>query len=174
MEFQPFPKIPRLVRDVVITEKIDGTNASVWVDLEGQQPVILAGSRTRFITTEQDNFGFARWVEENKEELLKLGHGVHAGEWWGQGIQRGYGLKNKVFSLFNTSIWGDDNVRPRCCSVVPVLYIGPFSTQATEEALSQLNKFGSSASPGYNKPEGIVIYHTAAKLYFKQTIEKDE
>ena len=26
MEFTPFPKMPRLMRDIVVTEKIDGTN----------------------------------------------------------------------------------------------------------------------------------------------------
>lgn len=32
VEFRSFPKIPRWARDIVITEKIDGTNTSVWVD----------------------------------------------------------------------------------------------------------------------------------------------
>jgi hypothetical protein len=33
---------------------------------------------------------------------------------------------------------------------------------------------GSYAAPGYMKPEGIVVYHTAAKQMFKVTIENDE
>ena len=32
MEFQKFPSIPRFSRDIVITEKIDGTNAAVYVE----------------------------------------------------------------------------------------------------------------------------------------------
>jgi hypothetical protein len=32
MEFEAFPKIPRLKRDMVITEKIDGTNACVLIE----------------------------------------------------------------------------------------------------------------------------------------------
>ncbi len=64
---------------------------------------MFIGSRTRWITAQDDNHGFARWVEGNKQELLKLGAGRHFGEWWGSGIQRGYGLQKgeKRFSLFN-------------------------------------------------------------------------
>ena len=31
IEFTKFPKIPRLNRDMIITEKIDGTNAQIYV-----------------------------------------------------------------------------------------------------------------------------------------------
>lgn len=30
-EFKPFPKMPRLSRECIITEKIDGTNASILI-----------------------------------------------------------------------------------------------------------------------------------------------
>ena len=40
-EFVPFPKIARLHREVVISEKIDGTNASVTV-LEDAEPKGIA------------------------------------------------------------------------------------------------------------------------------------
>jgi hypothetical protein len=103
-EFQEFPKMPRRSRDVVITEKIDGTNACVFIGEDGE---FLAGSRTRWITPEDDNFGFSRWAHENKDDLLTLGPGRHFGEWWGSGIQRKYGLTEKRFSLFNTSRWVD-------------------------------------------------------------------
>src|SRR4051812_31897860 len=102
--FEPFAKIARLSRDVIVTEKIDGTNAQIFIDDMGS--VIKAASRTQWITVENDNHGFARWVDENKAELMKLGPGRHYGEWWGAGIQRRYGLKEKRFSLFNVSRWG--------------------------------------------------------------------
>ena len=76
MEFKSFPKIPRLSKDCVISEKIDGTNGSVWIGEDGD---IRAGSRNQFITPEKDNFGFALWVKQNAEELKKLGPGVHFG-----------------------------------------------------------------------------------------------
>ena len=77
MEFKPFPKIPRLSRNCLVQEKIDGTNASIYIDESGS--TIQAGSRTRWITPEDDNYGFARWVEENKSELFKLGPAHHFG-----------------------------------------------------------------------------------------------
>ncbi len=106
---------------------------------------------------------------------MKLGAGHHFGEWWGSGIQRGYGLLNgeKRFSLFNTKKWLNNPDLPKCCSVVPVLYEGMFEESAIQNALIKLQEFGSVASPSFMKPEGIVIWHKAAQLYFKKTIEKD-
>ena len=91
-EFEKFDKIARLSRNCIITEKIDGTNAQVFIGENGE---FLTGSRNRWITPEDDNAGFARWALENKEKLLQLGPGRHFGEWWGSGIQRRYGLDRK-------------------------------------------------------------------------------
>jgi hypothetical protein len=169
-EFIPFPKISRLSRDIIITEKIDGTNAQIYIADDG---TVFAGSRTRWITPQQDNYGFARWVEANKEQLAKeLGFGRHYGEWWGQGIQRGYGLKEKRFSLFNVTRWKD--VPLALCGVVPTLYEGPFTTNPIEGVLDRLRVEGSIASPGYMNPEGIVIFHTASSVCFKKTLVGDE
>lgn len=170
-DFVEFAKIPRLSRECVVTEKIDGTNGCIYIGDDGE---FLVGSRTRWITPEADNYGFARWAYANKDELMKLGPGRHFGEWWGQGIQRGYDLKEKRFSLFNVSRWGDDAVRPACRHVVPTLYCGLFSTDDIEWVLDDLGFSGSAASPGFMRPEGVVIYHVAGNLYFKKTIEKDE
>lgn len=167
--FEAFPKIPRLYRECVITEKIDGSNASILVSEAGE---IKAASRTRWITPQDDNFGFARWVEANGEDLKKLGPGHHFGEWWGLGIQRGYGLKEKRFSLFNSARWNQDNI-PSCCHVVPIIFQGAFTTLNVEQALEML-KGSSGAAPGYDKPEGIVIWHEAARQMFKVTLEGDE
>lgn len=171
-EFKAFDKIPRLRRDVVVTEKIDGTNALVWISDDGTE--IKAGSRSRWITPEQDNMGFAKWVATNRDELLKLGPGYHYGEWWGAGIQRRYGLTEKRFSLFNTARWGDDMVRPACCSVVPVLAVGKMSDAILEQALGTLREHGSIAAPGFMQPEGVVVYHTASGQLFKVLLENDE
>lgn len=170
-DFLEFQKIPRYSREMIVTEKIDGTNAQVLVSEDG---TVLAGSRSRFITPENDNFGFAAWVRDHADELRGLGPGRHFGEWWGSGIQRGYGLKEKRFSLFNVSRWENPNVRPACCGCVPVLYQGPFGDFGVNLALDSLRTDGSRAAPGFMKPEGIVIFHIAGNLMFKKTIEKDE
>ena len=172
-EFKPFDKVARWSRPVVVTEKIDGTNGVIWISDGGT--AILAGSRNQWLLPNQkDNFGFARWVAENQVELFKLGPGYHYGEWWGSGIQRGYGLKNgeKRFSLFNTARWGKE--RPACCSVVPELFSGPIDNTQIESLLSHLEMYGSRAAPGFMRPEGIVIFHEASRTLFKKTIKGDE
>jgi len=174
MEFVAFPKIARLSREVVITEKIDGTNGVICIGEDGGFHV---GSRTRWLNAETgDNDGFLLWALTHKDELMRLGPGTHFGEWWGSGIQRGYGLVKgeKRFSLFNVHRWSDDSVRPACCSVVPVLHRGVFDSTDAMNALHILKRDGSKAAPGFMRPEGIVIFHTAGGYMFKKTIEKDE
>lgn len=173
--FQTFGKIPRLSREMVITEKIDGTNAQILITVDGK---IYAGSRSRWLVEDGvlkcDNFGFGAWVLQNEEELISgLGIGRHYGEWWGCGIQRGYGLKGKRFSLFNSTRWENEFVRPKICSVVPVLYRGAFDTVVIDKTLEYLKETGSIASPGFMRPEGIVVFHVAAGVFFKKTLDGD-
>lgn len=174
MEFTPFPKIPRLSRDVIVTEKIDGTNASIFISDEGD---FLTGSRKQWITPEDDHFGFSRWAHEHKDELLKLGPGHHFGEWWGSGIQRGYGLPKgeKRFSLFNVSRWSTDTL-PGCVSLVPVLWTDNFNflNDFLCAILQDLRLNGSKAAPGFMQPEGVIVFHTAGNYAFKKTLEKDQ
>lgn len=206
-DFIPFDKLARLSRDITITEKLDGTNASIaifsanethpkqickWTSYAHGELQMVAGSRTRWITPADDNFGFAAWVYDNLEELSDLGPGRHFGEWWGQGIQRKYGLDHRRFSLFNTGRWArhdeelvpipqaDPRAEPKfkqrppaCCDVVPTLYTGPFCTNSIDSVLHHLASIGSAAAPGFTNPEGIVVYHTAAGVSFKKTIDHD-
>jgi hypothetical protein len=183
-EFMEFDKIARLSRECVITEKLDGTNAQVHVFESG---VVMAGSRNRYITPMDDNFGFAAWVEAHYDELRTgLGPGRHFGEWWGAGIQRRYGLAEKRFSLFNTARWVDlrtdaslvltekQTQAPSCCYVVPVLYRGTFTTAVVDHCIATLRMAGSAAAPGFMDPEGVVVWHDAARQLFKKTLHKDE
>ena len=189
-EFVEFRKIPRLSRECIITEKIDGTNAQVFITEDGD---IFTGSRDRWITPQSDNYGFARWVEGNKADILKLGPGRHFGEWWGNGIQRNYGLKEKRWSLFNVRRWCRYNEPPltyaqenqtlpekrqeqlpECIGLVPVLLKrDTFETSSVEFVLNELRDFGSSAAPGFMDPEGVVVYHSASGFAFKKTIKDD-
>jgi len=169
--FVPFKKIARLSRGCVVMEKLDGTNGVISITPEGN---FLVGSRTRWITPEDDNYGFAKWARANRGELMRLGEGAHYGEWWGQGIQRNYGLTEKRFSLFNTARWSDDSLRPKCCHVVPVISSGVFDTGMVNDCADILRKSGSRAAPGFMKPEGVVVFHSASNIYFKKTLDKDE
>lgn len=201
-EFKAWPKTPRLFRDITITEKIDGTNAAVQIhklegevygdklmvaEVEQEDGVygVWAQSRKRLITPQDDNAGFARWVSNQAHHLVPaLGPGTHYGEWWGQGIQRNYGMNHKRFSLFNTSKWNDlfylaedhhwAHLRVAGIDVVPVMYEGPFSETAVKLALADLRMNGSIANPDYDNPEGVIVYHHAANSVFKVLLENDE
>ena len=197
----------RLSRQALITEKIDGTNAQIviskhedgeitkpmpldwWTDEDGTRWEMRAGSRKRWITQDDDNFGFAGWVYGNRKELRKLGQGRHFGEWWGQGIQRKYDMDEKAFSLFNAYRWAEHDhalfewatgdpskfnsqeSAPSCCRVVPLLSIEDFSTIEVDRAMNKLRTDGSHAAPGFMAPEGVVVYHLAGGVGFKKTFD---
>lgn len=175
IHFEPWPKIARLNREVTVTEKIDGTNGAILVtdDLE-----VHAQSRKRLISPAADNFGFARWVEDNSETLASLlGPGRHFGEWWGHGIQRGYGLAkgDRRFSLFNTRRYAElDALEVPGLGVVPVLYQGPWRYDVVADYNDMLEGLGSEAAPGFMDPEGVILYHSAADMMFKVTIKGDD
>lgn len=216
LAFEAFPKIPRKLGDVMITEKIDGTNAQVifarngdLTDMQasvraeqfhttvlrggvGEDDVyVLAGSRNRYIQPGNDNFTFARYVLENAAALYEvLGLGKHYGEWYGQGIQRRYGLEEKRFALFNAYRWKDfgnpeeghtNEVFTTSpvnyqgvpgLSVVPVLHVGSFEEtpmSKIEEIYDGLQANGSQAVPGWAEPEGIVVRFSFADKLIKLT-----
>lgn len=187
-DFQEFPKMTRFSREVIVTEKIDGTNGQIFIPEPGDtlyKEKIYAGSRTKWVRLGDDNYGFASWVYKNQDQLVAtLGPGRHFGEWWGSGIQRGYGLikGNKRFSLFNVSRWTDKGEPGKeqvpmyiGLFVIPILgtNIG-FNPYTIDAILNELRAHGSVAAPGFMKPEGIVAWHVAGNIGFKKTILKDE
>lgn len=201
VEFKEWPKTPRLFREIVVTEKLDGTNAAVQIvpvaevdrvtKEDGEviaffdpQPIavvdgfaVYAQSRNRLIfpgkTT--DNYGFAGWVENNAASLVEdLGEGIHYGEWWGQGVARKYDAKVKTFSLFNVARYADATFTTPNLDLVPVLYEGENNTAAIEAALTLLGAGGSVASPGFMNPEGVIVFHSASRQVFKVTLDSND
>lgn len=164
-EFKAWPKIPRGTDfTVTITEKYDGTNACVLVN---DGVVIGAQSRTRIITPENDNYGFAAWVEANKDELAKLGDGYHYGEWYGEGIQKNPHQKvGKHFALFNT--FRDAALLPKCVEVVRLLHVGRYSPEKVEACLEELKTHAELC--GY-VAEGLVVYFHSTRTYEKHTFK---
>lgn len=169
MEFKAWPKITRVEnrRTPVFTEKLDGTNACIAINEDGTLSHVQ--SRNRIISPSNDNFGFAKWVQENEQELLKLGHGYHFGEWWGKDVRRGgYGLKETRFSLFDARRWGEHNPNtPACCHVVPLI-----PAETWEDAKAYLIENGSIAAPGFMNPEGAIMFDPDTKTNFKIIIDK--
>jgi hypothetical protein len=207
--YPKFRPIPRLHRRVIATEKINGTNGLIDIveaDGAAQDPnipkrlvfangtayAVRAGSRNRWLSPENDNFGFAAWVWANAEGLVALGVGKHYGEWFGSGIQTGYGLSEKRFALFNVDRWYDvrdpeiddrytetfpkAKPAPPEVTVVPVISVfdGQYLNAAVDDALHTLESEGSLIAPGFMDPEGIILFHVAAGSYFKVTIKGDE
>lgn len=198
MEFQKWPSIPRLSKErMVITEKLDGTNACIviepWridadvdhklvntISVNGDLYFFAAQSRSRFITPENDNYGFAKWAYNNAEKLTEiLGPGRHYGEWWGHGVQRGYNMPTKRFSLFNAPRWVDvmSHLLPRTevkeLFIVPLLYAGPVDWSMPDELLSVL-RTGSWAAPTFKNPEGMIVYLREANASYKILLENND
>lgn len=195
MEFTDFGKIPRLNREWVVSEKIDGTNAAVIIEEGPDGYVVGAQSRNRLITPDDDNFGFAQWVEDNATLLADtLGEGVHFGEWAGPGIQKNpHELDERKFFLFIPArymgIISDEAWR---AGVVVVPTFGLAVNLGTlykgvEDVLEMLRDTGSFAhyvshpdsdfvgEPyGRGKAEGVVVYSTAARQAFKVTTKDDD
>lgn len=172
MEFVEYGKTNRLFRPVVITEKIDGSNCVIGIDTEDN--IVQAGSRTKWLG-DADHFGFRSWVMENRESLISdLGPGLHRGEWFGQKMQRKYGMDHREFALFNTEKWGNKEFKTPNLRSVPILYEGVFDFEAIDWCLERLTVLGSVASPGFMKPEGICIFHSQANMVFKVLLENDQ
>jgi hypothetical protein len=194
LEFEPFPKIGRLNAAMTVTEKIDGTNAQINFDAEGN---MLVGSRKRVIFPEgtffapahdadpgelrpvkgSDNFGFAKWAYTHQEKLFDfLGEGRHYGEWAGKGIQRGYGMDHKSFFLFNTARFGPGrqdipaDLLDINLDTVPVIYEGDHDADKLDDIMVHLLNEGSDLM-GWPKPEGIIVYMHGIQKYHKMTFE---
>ncbi|MDQ5861146.1 MAG: hypothetical protein M3536_02645, partial [Actinomycetota bacterium] len=161
-----------------IIESDDQNDPNIIAHIERADGIygVYAQSRSRLITPGKstDNYGFAGWVQSNATELVELlGLGLHYGEWWGNGIQRKYGMAEKWFSLFNTARYAELEADINL-AVVPVLYAGPNDTAAIQAALTMLGAGGSVAAPGFMNPEGICIYHAASRQVSKVTLDKDD
>ena len=195
LEFQAWPKTKRHEKplQITVTEKIDGTNAQIHIvqvpqNLLFDLPVIthtmpdenylctaiMAGSRTRYITPQNDNAGFAKWVDANAFELLQLGEGRHFGEWYGNGIQRNYGMGKKMFALFNTTRWAYTELPKDVCTV-PVLYEGDYVDHKHLLGLWETLRDGGSmatCAEGFAKPEGLVVWFHDFGTYLKMPMDK--
>ncbi len=195
MDFVKYPKTARLNSPFDITEKIDGTNAAVLIrtvdlsfdewdpyvgdmfNLDGQTYQVAAQSRTRVITPNDDNYGFAAWVSGNAESLVKdLGPGTHFGEWWGSKIQRAYGMTNgeRYFSLFDNKRyspeieWGaTEGLR-----LAPLMVMeDEFEFEYLEDSIQYLRDNGSTLN-GFDRPEGVVLHFHHNGTRFKYILDK--
>jgi hypothetical protein len=173
-DFKAFHKILHINKMYMsITQKIHGSNAQINIT---KQPYDLwrvqAGSRTRWLSPDDDNYGFCKWVMANQQELIeKLGEGRHYGEWAGPGINTGEGLSEKNFIIFNYRRFQDKEL-PQNVLRVPVLYTGRISLEKINEVMAELKETGSRLVPGYMKPEGIVVEFDGT--FYKNVFDDEE
>ena len=168
VEFKAWSKITRdNPLEVTITEKMDGTNACIIIE---KNEIVGVQSRKRLITVKYDNYGFAKWVDDNKEDLLSLGNGYHYGEWVGEGIHKNpHKLEGKHFYLFNSYRWNKEGSGlPSCCDVVRILFVGELTSNVIPKLLEALKDEGEKLG---TTPEGIIAYHHALRGYTKHTIK---
>ena len=85
-----------------------------------------------------------------------------------------FGKEPKIIDNPNPTLIKSQDILPACCGLVPVLYEGAFNHENIHNTLKDLELNGSSASPGFMNPEGIIIFHTASRYLFKKTIKNDE
>lgn len=187
--FEAWPKtkhIDKALGSVVVTEKIDGTNACIVFEPDG---TMYVQSRNRIITPFADNQGFAKWAARNEKDLLHvLGVGRHYGEWWGKGIGRKYDMNHNVFSVFNvgrfyrTEPGAEDSMATRAkgtrifneISAVPHIFTGTYGCEQMVTAIRRLEETQSLAAAAYGingaVPEGVCFYFRefdkVAKLVF--------
>lgn len=140
------------------TVKLHGTNAGVsFNEIEG----IWAQSRENIITVDKDNFGFAKFVEENKDIFLNLLHKAASvfdlenntitifGEWAGGNIQKGVGISNleKSFFIFGAVLTPFDNENEP-------LWLNHFDLKAIDNKIFNINDFETySIDINFNMPQ---------------------
>ena len=102
--------------------KLDGTNAGVQI-IPGKG--VVAQSRSRLLSLQDDNMGFAAWSQENQAYFSRLaetlGHCVIFGEWCGQGIQKRAAITEigrRIFVVFAIQ-YGDHNFGEATLDIEP-------------------------------------------------------
>lgn len=178
--FRSWGSTERFHKGLYVTEKIDGTNGCIAIGY-GK---VVAQSRKRSITPDNDNYGFAKWVHDNAGVLEDtLGIGYHYGEWYGEGIQKNpLGIKGRHFGLFNAWHWNRPELRDSLdmvpgLTVVPTLFDGTkfdADIMTLPRIMADLRDFGSAVEGSkFGTPEGIIVWHRGTNTRYKILLEND-
>lgn len=102
--------------------KLDGTNAGIQLLASGE---CIVQSRSRIITPDDDNIGFARWVQDNEAYFQSIErthpHMILFGEWCGQGIQKRTAIAQidkRIFAVFAIQ-FGDHDAESATLEIDP-------------------------------------------------------
>ena len=103
--------------------KLHGTNSGIVIRPDGK---VLAQSRSRLISSAEDNMGFATWLEAHADTFSRLNRDVPIiiyGEWCGKGIQKGVAISNidkVIFAVFAVQFGASDD-NASCIHIEPTL-----------------------------------------------------
>lgn len=199
MEFKKYQHLERFgttevqnieLGEVYVFPKIDGTNASVWINEKGE---VQAGSRKRHLTLDSDNAGFLAWVlKQNniKEYLLENPSHRLYGEWLVPHSLKTYkSTAWKNFYVFDVTVdkphekiphEGADKVEyihykvyKRLLEKHNINYIPPICTATNasyEQFINQLDKNVFLIEDGKGVGEGIVIKNYAFSNRFGRNV----
>lgn len=175
IEMPKYPHIARLtddsplflLREVLATEKVDGTNARFGL-VNGRFQV---GGRNIVFGQNDDAFGFRAWCEDNDvEERVRSANPdtdniVYFGEWFGPRIQKGidYGAERRFagFDVWrHAGNWLDRADAEECFKaiglpMVPVVWSGPIYGQDISPLRARVTVLG--AQKDGNLWEGVVL-----------------
>lgn len=122
--------------------KLHGTNSAIQCHSNGR---VVAQSRTRDISVEDDNRGFAKWVKDNEVKWQDNKDNARSdviiyGEWIGNNIQKGVAVSqipNKSFAVFaaralekglplKDHIYVDPDILQEMVADIPNAYVIPW------------------------------------------------
>lgn len=157
-----FPKIPRLEDiEMRITEKLDGTNAVIYVSDDKLDPSkdtfqMRFGSRNRWCGDYDDNQEFYSFCMENIEYLKRLPPGYHYGEFIGPKIQGNrYELQEKQLYLFDTRL-SEMFTDTTLINTIPVL-LKSTGLHCIQDILDYYQDMNSRLNPKA-KAEGVILF----------------
>lgn len=182
IKFLKWPKITRRNAKCTISEKANGSNGALAFKVTDASPTdgreiyvldvqMAVQTRTRIVTTQDDQTGIARWAEANREtlemDLLYVNRMLpEPGTYYHYGEFMTRGHDEPHFYLFNTRRWTGVKFRTPTLKVVPVLYEGDYSDEIVEKCLEDLRQNGSRIHPGL-PAEGVVVYYPSNDTMFK-------
>ncbi len=165
--------------------KLDGTNASVWLDDDGGYDdglTMFCGSRNRILTLADDNQGFANWAITHtplRSLLYTLPRGSRVyGEWLVPHTIKAYRedawRRFYVFDVLTPAgeFMHYDEYMPLCkahgVDFIPAMLVGNNPTYDVLHIEAQNNKFLMQENQGHG--EGVVIKQYGWKNRFGRTV----
>jgi len=167
-----------------IFPKIDGTNSSVWCDVDNKYEISLfAGSRKRELAITDDNHGFYEWVlnQDNiRRFFVKNPSYILFGEWLVPHTLKTYEdtawNKFYVFDVWKNGVYLPYNKYQSILDEFDIDYIPPIAiikNPSNERLIGFLDKNTFLIKDGYGVGEGIVIKNYNYKNKFgRQTWAK--